>query len=1316
MKGRILFSCLLIGFCLTGLSYRTVAQTITSVSTTTAAVCPGSPIMVSFTTSGTYVAGTTFTAYLSNAVGSVAAGVVIGSVSRAAASSGIVTGTIASTIPVSTAAGSAYRIGVAVGAGAKTVSANTVIIAKPAAPTVTNPDPYCEGATAQSLLPNATPSVGGTLKWYASNGTSSTTPTIPNTSIIGPTNYLVSQVVSGCESNQATIAVTVKDTPSAPVTSLVTYCAGQTASSLTATTVPRASLNWYGTLATGGMASSIAPIPPTTTPGNITYYVSQTLDGCEGPRASLVVVINAIPAAPAAVSPPLYCESSTAAALTATGQNLHWYGTNQTGGLGSTSPTIPSTDQPGTTVYYVSQIVNGCESATRTGISVTVKASPGQPGTAAVAPYCQKETATPLVATASAGATLNWYGTQASGGTASTSATIPNTSLPGIINYYVSQTLAGCEGPRKGIPITIKPTPSLPVVTTPLIACQNRTGYALTATPSAGGSLNWYGTLATGGTATSTPQALSTTTIGSMTYYVSQSVNACEGPRATITVTVNPVPASPTAQVINPYCEGATAVPLIASGQDLRWYGTNQTGGLSSSSALIPSTGTSAIGTTLYYVSQKVNGCESDRTGIPVRVKDTPDKPAVQSAGFCQFYPATTLGATAVSNATLNWYGESASGGTRTDNPPAVPNTVDKTYYYYVSQTLDGCESGLGSASGRAQIAVRVNPTPGAPGVTNSALCNNDQALPLQANGSNLKWYSGNDSPLNGTPTPNTGSVGDQIYKVTQSSGGCESVQKATLTVTIKPLPGMPSVRDVSYCQIQQDQPPQNVTSLVGNADGQNLRWFNANGNEVSGAPTPVIDRAGLQTYQVSQTVNGCQGGRATIQVAINTLAAPTTPKPLITYCVNDKSTPLQALGSAGSQLKWIDPYKNVTNDAPTPPTLNTNIDPQGDAYFVYQIGTNGCYSPRATLRVIVTSPPTLALNAPVLSVNLGIKAPLQLKFTSAGPYSYSITGGYSGTSRTADTTISVLPRGTTIYQVETVSNGCGAGLPGNPATAQITVQVPTIATSTLATTTLCTGTQLKVPFTTSGQFNAGNAFRLELISIADTTKKFSIQTSSGASPVTGPIPITLTAGQYYVRVKADNPEIPIIGSNSQSVITVRTVPSASLTGSQTIYEGVPASLTFTFGGSAPWAVLYADSLTTYSATTITSPYIVEARPTRSTTYQLLGVSNDCGSGPVSGTATITVAPLLGVEDNPLDPLVKTYPVPTQTRLMVDLDLSLTRDPAILSLTDASGKPVMQRTTRSQRNELDLTAQPSGLYLLRIQVGDRQTVRKVLKN
>jgi hypothetical protein len=1303
---RTLYAYLFICLSIAGLSTRSTAQTISTGTVSPVSVCAGGAVSIAYTVSASFAAGNTFSAQLSDATGIFPIKpVAIGTLTS------VTSGTINATIPSSTAAGTGYRVRVIASTPSQTgsTSLSSLTVNVPVSPGITTPITYCVNQVASPLA--ATPSAGGTLKWYAVDGTStSATAPTPDTKSAGPTSYSVSQVVGGCESARSVITVNVSVGPNAPGVSSVSYCIGQSATSLTATPLPSATLTWY-TSASAGTGSSIAPTPSTKTAGTTVYYVSQTIGSCESLRASLTVTVNSAPAAPTATAPPPYCAGAVATSLTATGQNLKWYGTAAVGGTGSSVATVPNTTSAGTINYYVSQTVGTCESA-RTGIAVVINPAPSVPTTTTLT-YCQNQAAVALVATPSDGGKLNWYGTAATGGIASTTATIPTTSSAGMVNYYVSQTVSGCEGPRAAIGVTTKATPFAPGITTPITACQNRTGYALVATPSAGGTLNWYGTSATGGTATPNPGPPATTTVGSTLYYVSQTLSGCEGPRASITVAVNAVPVPPSVIPPRTYCQTETASPLVANGIALKWYGTDSTNRNPATEITVPSTSSSFIGSINYYVTQTVNGCESYVRAIPVTIKVTPSLPAVQDVSFCQNYPAVPLTATPVPNATLNWYGENASGGTASAAPPTIPTNVDKTYTYYVSQTLDGCESGLGSTAGRAIIRARVKTTPGAPGVSPVSFCNNSTAQALTANGTGLKWYDGADNLLGVTPVPGTGTVGNQVYKVTQTSGeGCES-PKASLTVIINPLPGQPGVSNLTYCQTQQDQPPQNVIPLT--ASGQNLRWYNPDGNAYPNAPIPSLDRAGTQSYQVSQTVNNCEGAKATIQVNVNTLPAPITPKAVVTYCVNAKAVPLQANGETGSQLKWIDPYGRITTDAPTPSTLNTNVVPGGDPFYVYQIGTNGCYSPRATIKAVVTSPPTLALFAPVASTNLGQKVPLRLTFTSSGPFTYTITGGYSGSSITADTTISVLPRGNTIYQVETVTNGCGVGLPGSPATAQVSVRVPTIETSILTTSTLCVGRSLSVPFTTTGTFNTGNTFNVELVSLVDTTKKYDLPATAMSSPVTATLPTTLPGGNYFVRVKANNPEIGIVGSNSPTPLAIRALASAVLTGSQTIYEAMPVNLTMTLGGDGPWAIVYSDSLRSYSATVGSNPYVLEARPTQTTTYRLTSVSNACGSGPVSGVATITVIPLLGVIDNPLDPLVRTYPVPTATTLMVELDLPLTRQPATLLLTDASGRPILQRTTRDRVNELDLTTQPNGLYLLRIQVGDRQTVRKVIK-
>jgi len=154
------------------------------------------------------------------------------------------------------------------------------------APTVTSPITYCQNATATPLT-----ATGTALKWYtaATGGTGSTTAPTPSTQTVGNRSYFVSQTVSGQESPRAEIVVTTIALPTAPtVASPVTYTQGETASQLSATGT---TLKWY-TSATGGISSATAPTPLTTNVGNTNYYVSQTVNGCESPRATIVVTIK----------------------------------------------------------------------------------------------------------------------------------------------------------------------------------------------------------------------------------------------------------------------------------------------------------------------------------------------------------------------------------------------------------------------------------------------------------------------------------------------------------------------------------------------------------------------------------------------------------------------------------------------------------------------------------------------------------------------------------------------------------------------------------------------------------------------------------------------------------------------------------------------------------------------------------------------------------------------------------------------------------------------------------------------------------------
>lgn len=415
-----------------------------------------------------------------------------------------------------------------------------------AAPTATSPVNYCQNAAASPLQ-----ATGTNLLWYttATGGTGSTTAPTPSTTTVGSTTYYVTQTIGSCESPRLPIVVNITaNTPAPTVTSPVNYCQNATAAPLTATGT---SLLWY-TTATGGTGTSTAPTPSTTTNGSTSYYVSQTQSCGESPRALIVVNVSAVPAAPGVTSPLTYCQNVTAPALTATGSNLLWY-TVATGGTGNVTAPIPSTAITGSTVWYVSQSNNGCESP-RSAITVNVNAAPGLPTVVTPVTYCQNAVAVPLTAT---GTALLWY-TTATGGTGSVTAPTPSTATAGSTGYYVTQTVNGCESQRAVIAVNITGLPGLPTVISPITYCQLSTASALTAT---GTNLTWYIT-ATGGSGSATAPTPNTTIAGTTGYYVSQTNNCGEGPRAVINVTITPAPAAAT---------GLTVTNITTNSAVLNW-------------------------------------------------------------------------------------------------------------------------------------------------------------------------------------------------------------------------------------------------------------------------------------------------------------------------------------------------------------------------------------------------------------------------------------------------------------------------------------------------------------------------------------------------------------------------------------------------------------------------------------------------------------------------------------------------------------------------------------------------------------------------
>ena len=1121
------------------------------------------------------------------------------------------------------------------------------IKSKPAPPGVTSPVTYCFGQTIPLL--NAT---GSGLQWY--DASNNPLPGRPRPSNTEGSIYKVSQTVSGCESEKATITVNINQTPGPATKASVEYCLNQTASPLTATGTD---IKWYSS-ASGGSPLSLPPTPLTTSASSRKYYVTQTLNDCESSRVEVTVTVKSLPVEPTAASPVEICEGSPASPLTATGNSLKWYDV-------ADAP-LPGAPTPSSTVassYKVSQTVNGCEGPKKT-IEVKIKTKPAPPGVTASFTYCYGETIPVLTAT---GTALKWY----TANDAPLSAA-PTPSNTGNSTFKVSQTVNGCESDKATISINITRT-NPPGVTSPVTYCVGETAAALTAS---GAGLKWYNEAGTLLTAAPTP---STAASGTTTFYVTQTQNGCESDRrAAIQVVVNPRPGVPTTADLV-YCQNASAGPLTASGSNLKWYSA-ATGGSASTTAPTPSTATP--GTTSYFVSQ-TNGftCESStRAELKVTVNPTPAKPvAVSSVEYCQEATgATALAATILTGNTAKWY---LPGGSTTATAPTPSTATAQTLTYQVTQTNSfGCESP------KSEIKVVVNPLPGLPGVTNQQLCQTrtDQPYTLTATGANLKWYDAATGGTGATTAPTISLVNDGLvtkYVSQTTAKGCEG-SRAKITVTIKPLPAKPGIPDpLAYCQSAA------ASSLSATASaGGTLNWYGTNatgGNPNNNAPVPSTASDGATLYYVSQSVNGCEGDRSAIKVTVRATPLPGV-EALKEYCQNASATPLTA---TGDNLKWYNAASGgaVSTSAPIPSTSQVNTTSffvsQTKAYTVDGIGLN-CEGPRAKIDVQINPLP----GVPGVTAFREFCQERQDKtftFSATGQNLkwYDAASGGAGNPGTPSINLKN-PQETTYFVSQTTSKGCEGGrsetkvrvkrLPALPGVTpsieycqfdkpnQLTASPEANAALNWYGTNASGGNRSGVA-PTPGTDNGGETNfyvsqtlegcegdRSAIRVLVKTTPKPGVTTpveycqnvtaqplaaqgsalkwyrepTATESQTTPFTPFTANVGNYafYVTQTGSNGcESP----KEKIDVRIKPLPSATISGDNSISLGASSQITVTFTGDGPWDYTLSNGLTGKGETQ--NPLKITVSPERTTTYTVTEVANVCGKGIPNGSAIVTV-------------------------------------------------------------------------------------------
>ncbi|GEM_PF-709298 len=107
--------------------------------------------------------------------------------------------------------------------------------------------------------------------------------------------------------------------------------------------------------------------------------------------------------------------------------------------------------------------------------------------------------------------------------------------------------------------------------------------------------------------------------------------------------------------------------------------------------------------------------------------------------------------------------------------------------------------------------------------------------------------------------------------------------------------------------------------------------------------------------------------------------------------------------------------------------------------------------------------------------------------------------------------------------------------------------------------------------------------------------------------------------------------------SSGSATVTIKPTPTATVSGSTTVYAGNLATISTALTGAAPWSITWSDGVTQNGI--MSSPATRDVWPSSTITYTVTAISDANCAGSSSGSATVSVNTLPGVlinGDNPI--------------------------------------------------------------------------------
>ncbi|MEC4005866.1 hypothetical protein OX283_014440, partial [Flavobacterium sp. SUN052] len=640
-------------------------------------------------------------------------------------------------------------------------------------------------------------------------------------------------------------------------------------------------------------------------------------------------------------------------------------------------------------------------------------------------------------------------GTFSAANNLSTNYTIdPNTAGSSIVLTLTATNI--CNLTRTSTVTINLTTTNPPTVTSPVSYCQNAIATPLSATASAGGTLNWYGTNATGGVASIIPPTPSTTTLGSTTYYVSQTIAGCESVR--VPIVVNIVNTGPSLNLFCDYASPQTILPTQLNfdfsnvGQTNFSYSYTINGGPAITGIWVaPSNytvyGLSAGDCVAFTLVANGVGCVSPQTAYGATSPITPNFPAISP--FCSGSTAPTLATTSPNGISGTW------------SPSTINNTTNGSYVFTPNASLNPCASSqtlnvtilpsntisLTSAAntnnqtlciGTAITTITYNTT-GATGATFSG-------LPAGISGS----FTSNQVTISGTPSTAVSSPFN--YTVTLT-GGCGNVT-ATGTITVSPTNTivLTSGANSNNQTVCVSNSIINITYTTTGATGATFSGlpsgvngsFSSNQVIISGTPSTVVGSP--FNYTITLT-GGCGNVTATgiINVTqINTITLTSgSNSNAQTVCLGATIAPIiyNTSGATGATFSGLPSGVNgsfSSNQVTISGTPSTAI---GSPFNYMVTLTGGCGNVTATGTITITPINTISLSSSVGTNNQSTcigTAITTITYNTTGATGATVTGlpaGVNGSFSSNQVTISGIPStavGSPFNYIVTLTGGCG--------------------------------------------------------------------------------------------------------------------------------------------------------------------------------------------------------------------------------------------------------------------------------------------------